>query len=80
MLLVRLPLTLRIGTRGSTLALTQSGWVAKRIRERHPGSAVELVTIRTKEDILQDVSLARIGGKGVFIKEIVGGTAGKADF
>jgi len=65
-----LPLTLRIGTRGSALALTQSGWIAERIRERHPDVMVELVTIRTKGDILQDVPLARIGGKGVFIKEI----------
>jgi hydroxymethylbilane synthase len=65
-----LPLVFRIGTRGSALALTQSGWVADRIRERHPGVAVELVTIRTKGDILQDVPLAQIGGKGVFIKEI----------
>ena len=50
--------------------MTQSGWVADRIRERHPGVVVELVTIRTKGDILQDVALAQIGGKGVFIKEI----------
>jgi hydroxymethylbilane synthase len=48
----------------------QSGWIADRIRERHPGVVVELVTIRTKGDILQDVALAQIGGKGVFIKEI----------
>ena len=61
---------MRIGTRGSALALTQSGWVAERIRERHPGTAVELVTIRTKGDIMQDVSLVKIGGKGLFIKEI----------
>jgi len=50
--------------------LTQSGWVADRIRERRPDALVELVTIRTKGDILQDVALAQIGGKGVFIKEI----------
>ena len=62
--------TLKIGTRGSALALTQSGWVADRIRKRHPGVAVELVTIRTKGDIMQDVSLVQIGGKGLFIKEI----------
>ncbi len=50
--------------------MTQSGWVADRIRERRPDALVELVTIRTKGDILQDVALAQIGGKGVFIKEI----------
>jgi hydroxymethylbilane synthase len=62
--------TLKIGTRGSALALMQSGWVADRIRKRHPGMVVELVTIRTKGDIMQDVSLVQIGGKGLFIKEI----------
>lgn len=61
---------MRIGTRGSALALTQSGWVAERLREKLPGVAVELVTIRTKGDILQDISLVAIGGKGLFIKEI----------
>jgi len=61
---------LRIGTRGSALALTQSGWVAEQIRKRQPGLAVELVTIKTKGDIMQDVSLVKIGGKGLFIKEI----------
>ncbi|PKN60239.1 MAG: hydroxymethylbilane synthase, partial [Deltaproteobacteria bacterium HGW-Deltaproteobacteria-11] len=38
---------LKIGTRGSALALKQSGWVADRIRERHPGLTVELVVIKT---------------------------------
>ena len=61
---------LRIGTRGSALALTQSTWVADSIRARHPECDVELVTIRTKGDIMQDVSLVQIGGKGLFIKEI----------
>lgn len=59
-----------IGTRGSALALTQTKWVAGRIRERHPGVDVEIVTIRTTGDKLQDVALAQIGGKGVFVKEI----------
>lgn len=61
---------MRIGTRGSALALTQSNWVADRIREHNPGLSVELITIRTKGDIMQEVSLARIGGKGLFVKEI----------
>jgi hydroxymethylbilane synthase len=61
---------IRIGTRGSALALTQSTWVAENIRARHPGCDVALVTIRTKGDIMQDVSLVQIGGKGLFIKEI----------
>ena len=65
-----IPEKLIIGTRGSALAMTQSEWVAKRIREHHPGLSVELAVIHTKGDIMQDVSLAVIGGKGVFIKEI----------
>jgi hydroxymethylbilane synthase len=64
------PFSLRIGTRGSALALTQSEWVADLIRKHNPGADVELVTIRTQGDILKDAPLAQIGGKGVFIKEI----------
>jgi hydroxymethylbilane synthase len=52
------------------LALTQTNWVAGLIRERHPGLNVEIVVIKTTGDIMQDVSLVQIGGKGVFVKEI----------
>ena len=52
------------------MALTQSRWVAARIREQLPDATVELVIIKTKGDIMQDVSLVQIGGKGLFIKEI----------
>lgn len=62
--------TWKIGTRGSPLALRQSNWVADRIRERRPGVTVTLVPIRTKGDILQEVPLAQVGGKGLFIREI----------
>jgi hydroxymethylbilane synthase len=60
---------LRLATRGSQLALAQSGWVARRVEEKL-GVAVELVTVRTSGDRLADVSLAKIGGKGLFVKEI----------
>ncbi len=62
--------TLRIGTRGSALALSQTQGIADRIGERHPDLRVAIVPIKTTGDKMQDVSLAKIGGKGVFIKEI----------
>ncbi len=61
---------IRIGTRGSKLALAQSAWVKERIEARHPGVQVELVRIRTTGDKILDVPLSRIGGKGLFVKEI----------
>ncbi|MDI9570092.1 MAG: hydroxymethylbilane synthase [Pseudomonadota bacterium] len=62
--------SLRIGTRGSALALAQAAWVKERIERQRPGMGVSLVVIKTKGDIMQDVSLVKIGGKGVFVKEI----------
>jgi len=60
---------LRIATRASQLALTQTRWVARRIEERL-GVAAELVPLRTTGDRLADVSLAKVGGKGLFVKEL----------
>lgn len=60
---------IKIGTRGSKLALWQSNYV-KSIIEEKLGWDVELVVIKTKGDVLLDVPLARIGGKGLFVKEI----------
>lgn len=62
--------TLRIGTRGSSLARWQSGWVADRLRSLHPGLAVELVEVRTQGDRDRNSPLAQIGGIGLFTKEI----------
>ena len=62
--------TLRIGTRGSALALTQARWVAERLKDELHGMTIELIVIKTKGDIMQDVSLTKIGGKGLFVKEI----------
>jgi hydroxymethylbilane synthase len=59
---------LRIGTRGSALALWQARAVAAALNEL--GTATELVTISTHGDRKQDVPLAAMGGKGVFVKEI----------
>lgn len=61
---------LRIGTRGSALARWQSEHVASRIREAAPGREVELVVIQTQGDKILDVPLARIGDRGLFVKEI----------
>src|SRR5437762_12184062 len=60
---------LRIGTRGSRLALWQAQFVADRLRAT--GTAdVELVEIQTAGDQVRDVPLSQIGGEGVFTKEI----------
>ena len=61
---------LRIGTRGSKLALAQSEWVKAGIETEHPRIRVELVTIKTKGDRVLDFPLSKIGGKGLFVKEI----------
>jgi len=64
------PATVRIGTRGSQLALWQAEWVASAIRRRHPETSVERVVIKTQGDKILDVPLAKVGGKGLFVKEI----------
>ena len=61
---------LRIATRKSPLALWQAEHVAARLREAHPGLAIELLPLSTRGDEVLDRSLATIGGKGVFLKEL----------
>jgi hydroxymethylbilane synthase len=61
---------LRIGSRGSTLALWQANYVKVRLSELAPGTDVEVVVIKTSGDRIQDRPLYEIGGKGLFIKEI----------
>ncbi len=61
---------LRIATRKSKLALWQAEHVAALLRDAHPGIDIELVPLTTKGDSIQDRSLAAIGGKGLFIKEL----------
>ena len=60
--------TIRLGTRGSMLALTQSRWVAARLEEL--GRRVDLETIRTSGDELQSIPLSQTDVKGLFVKEI----------
>jgi hydroxymethylbilane synthase len=60
-----------VATRGSALALWQTHWVIERLREHHgPNLAVELLTVRTQGDRVQNVPIAQIGGKGIFVKEV----------
>lgn len=61
---------IRIGTRGSALALWQAEWVKAQLQHYWPAVAVELVIIKTSGDKIQEVSLSTIGGKGLFVKEI----------
>jgi hydroxymethylbilane synthase len=61
---------LRIATRRSKLALVQSRWVAAELQRLRPGLEVELYEMVTQGDRIQDVSLAEIGGKGLFVSEI----------
>jgi len=61
---------LRIATRKSRLALWQSEHVARRLREHHPHLTVELIPLSTRGDEVLDRSLAAIGGKGLFLKEL----------
>lgn len=61
---------LRIGTRGSLLALRQSEWVKGVLQDVWPGLQVDLEIIKTTGDKILDVPLAQVGGKGLFVKEI----------
>lgn len=72
--------TLRIATRKSPLALWQAEHVAERLRHAHPGLNVELVGMLTQGDKILDSPLSKVGGKGLFVKELEQGLlAGRAD-
>ncbi len=59
-----------IGTRGSALALWQANWVKSELERKYPGIKVSMTIIKTKGDKILDVPLAKVGGKGLFVKEI----------
>ena len=59
-----------IGTRGSKLALWQAEWVKAELQRMNPGLEIELNKIKTTGDKILDVPLAKVGGKGLFVKEI----------
>lgn len=62
--------TIKIGTRGSPLAVWQAEWVRSQLQSLHPEYQPELVKIKTTGDKITDVPLAQVGGKGLFVKEI----------
>ncbi|HEY9016952.1 hydroxymethylbilane synthase [Thiomicrospira sp.] len=62
--------TLRIATRKSPLAMWQAEFVKDLLEKAHPGLVVELIPMSTKGDKILDVPLAKIGGKGLFTKEL----------
>jgi hydroxymethylbilane synthase len=64
------PKIVRIATRKSPLALWQAEHVAARLKAAHPGLEVELVRMVTRGDKLLDAPLAKVGGKGLFVKEL----------
>jgi len=63
-------MSLKIGTRASRLALAQAAWVKDKIEACHPDLKVELVKIKTTGDRILNSPLSKIGGKGLFVKEI----------
>ncbi|MBA6263361.1 MAG: hydroxymethylbilane synthase [Colwellia sp.] len=72
--------TVRIATRKSALALWQAEYVKTQLEHFHPGITVELVPMTTKGDIILDTPLAKVGGKGLFVKELeVAILEGRAD-
>ena len=61
---------LRIGTRGSKLALWQTNWIKRELDKLYPDISISIVKIKTTGDKILDSPLAKIGGKGLFVKEI----------
>ncbi len=61
---------IRIGSRGSMLALAQSNWVKRQLEAHYPQAQIDLTIIKTSGDRFVDGPIAAIGGKGVFTKEI----------
>jgi len=63
-------MNIKIGTRGSKLALVQANTVVESLKKTAPEVNAEICVIKTSGDIMQDVSLLKIGGQGAFVKEI----------
>ncbi|MEK7689213.1 MAG: hydroxymethylbilane synthase [Deltaproteobacteria bacterium] len=61
---------IKLGSRGSQLALWQANWVKSELEKRYKNLEVEIIKIKTTGDKILDVPLAKVGGKGLFVKEI----------
>ncbi|MGL4639984.1 MAG: hydroxymethylbilane synthase, partial [Shewanella sp.] len=61
---------IRIATRKSPLAMWQAEFVKAELERIHPGIVVELLPMSTKGDVILDTPLAKVGGKGLFVKEL----------
>lgn len=64
------PRKIRIGSRESKLAVVQADLIMETIRRTHPEIELELVTMKTTGDMILDRSLDKVGGKGLFVKEL----------
>ncbi|MCC7080545.1 MAG: hydroxymethylbilane synthase [Burkholderiales bacterium] len=64
------PRPIAIASRASELALFQANYVRERLARHHPDRAIEIVAMTTRGDRILDRSLAKIGGKGLFVKEL----------
>jgi hydroxymethylbilane synthase len=62
--------SIKIGTRGSKLALWQANWVKSALNKNFPFLSIQITVIKTTGDKILDAPLAKVGGKGLFIKEI----------
>ena len=63
-------IVIKIGSRGSKLALWQANWVKSALQSINPSQAIDISIIKTKGDKILDAPLAKVGGKGLFVKEI----------
>ncbi len=61
---------IRVGSRESKLAVTQTQWVLDKIKRMHPDIEFELITMKTTGDMILDTNLDKVGGKGLFVKEL----------
>lgn len=61
---------IRVGSRESDLAMAQSRWVIREIKKKHPEFEFEIIGVKTSGDAMLDKTLNKIGGKGLFIKEL----------